>query len=407
MRSRRTKQSAVSSQQSAKQFAICNRLDHSSRYSVLLSLAAGCWLLAASCSGQDDLVARRERIQNLSPSEQQQLLRNQERFDELPADEQKRLRKLHEELSRDANGEKLRSLLERYRDWLETLSPEQRAELAELGPDKRVERIGQLMVRQRVEQEGRRPRPIASGPPLPPEDLRAVFRWFNDYVWEHREKTLARMPPRRREEIERLDEPAQRRRLMFATTQLWRNGPPAIESADLERLIKSLSPETQDKFANADAQQQRWLAKNLLFQAVTARMESASMRRSLAMVSSEDLERFFQEELPQQDRQRLMNLPPDRMREELRHLYLEHTRRPEGPPRDRPHRPPHDRPEGLPFGPPDELDFRRPPNERMDRPKFDHPDHPSEFRGPKRPPTERGRMKKEREPGNPVPNDAR
>ena len=341
------------------------------RFVVLLT--AVCCLLAATTFAQDDLGARREQIVSLPLSDQQQLLRNQERFNELGVDEQERLRKLHEDLSHDANAARLRAVLERYHEWLKTLSPEQRAELAELGTDERVVRIGQLMAREREEHERRKNRFAGEGPPLPREDVQAISRWFGELAWQHREELLADMPSQRREQIEKLDEPAQRRSLTFAAFSRWRNGPLPVKDEDLDRLMKELTPGTRERLAQADGHQRRRVLKDLLRQTVMSRMGSPSMRRSWAMVSNEELERFFQHDLPEGERQRLMRLSREQMRDELRTLYLERGDRPEGPPG---RRPPFGPPGGRPGGPGGPDFRRRPPRERGEQPPERSPRNP-------------------------------
>jgi hypothetical protein len=312
------------------------------RASVVLTAALG--LFGPQASPADDLALRRQQIANMSLSEQQQLLRSQQRFNELSAADQERMRTLHADLKADPNQARLQQVLERYHEWLKTLSPEQRAELEGLAAEARIKRIRELMTRQREEHNRRRPR--FGGPSLPKEDQQAIYSWFSDLVWQHRREILAEIPEARREQVERLDEAMQRKALLFTAVQRGRADRFLIEPADYERLLTELTPETRDKLARAPSpQQKKRLARDWISQAIMARMGSYSMRRAMASISGDELQTTF-ESLPEAERQRLMRMPRDQMQEELKHLLMQRESRPDGPP-------PFDRPPMGSFGPPD------------------------------------------------------
>ena len=317
-----------------------------------------CWLVpltllcGAAAAADNDPAVRRERVQNLPLSEQQQLLRNQQRFAELSADEQQQLRALHEELTSDPNSARLRGVLERYHEWLKTLSAEQRAELNDLTPDERIARIERLMSRQRDERERGRRRYFGNQPPLAREDARQVFHWFGDLVWRKRAELLKEIPAERREQVERLDEPLQRRSLMWTAMQRWRGEPLPAAPEQLAELTQKLSPPAQARFAEAETpEQQGRLVRDWLAQSMMMRMGPFGSRRSMAAASSEELERFFQRHLSEDERSRLMNLPRDEMREELRHLYLQRGAGPDRGRADRGRGRPPRRGPGGPNGP--------------------------------------------------------
>lgn len=345
-------------------------------------------LIGASALAEESLADRRAQIASLSLAEQQQLMRNQERFAALTEEQQARMRQLHVELTKDAESAKLRGVLDRYYDWLKTLSVEERAELAELNADQRIERIRQLIKRQREEHERRRPRFVNTDPPLPPEDAQVISRWFSDLAWKYRELVMKDLPQNRRKDFEELDEGAKRRQVTITALRRWKSDPIPVTTEDLDRLTGQLSPGTRQRLAAANSpQQKKRLAREWLLQSMMARMGSFPMRRS--MVSSEDLERFFETELPDEDRQRLMKLPSEQMQAELLGLYWQHTRAADGsgfgPPRGRPEGRPFGRPDGRDgptFGPGDHPPFptdeRRPPRDGNFRP------HRREFDGPAR-----------------------
>jgi hypothetical protein len=331
----------------------------------------------------NDIAAKRDHIAQLSINERQELLRNQERFNELTTAEQQRLRTLHEELVADPASATLYGVLERYHEWLKTLSPEQRAELADLSAAPRIDRIAKLLAKQKEEQQRKQQR-FTGGEPLPPEDVQVIFDWFEELVQRHRDELLASMPANRRADVEKLDETGKKRALMFVALRRWRNEPIPLGVDDFDRLVTRLSPTAREQLEKADTpQRKRHLAREWLFQVMASRWGSMSVRRSLASIASEELERFFQDELPESDQQRLLNLPRDQMRDELRHLYFQRAGRPERPPFDR------REPPDFRGGPP--RDF--PPGERPPRGEFPGPrgsrrqfDQPPDRARPPRPP---------------------
>ena len=75
----------------------------------------------------------------MSDAERTALLQKKRRFDDLSAEEQTRLRQIHEEC-RPTAPQELQQVLERYYDWLRTLTPLERAEVLSLPADKRLKR---------------------------------------------------------------------------------------------------------------------------------------------------------------------------------------------------------------------------------------------------------------------------
>ena len=104
---------------------------------VLLALL---FLLGAA----DTPAERRARIAALPPAEQQQLLARQERFNRLPPAEREKLRRLDEQLTGSPRQAELRTVMAAYHDWLKTLNPSQRDQLRQLPPAARVTRVKEL-----------------------------------------------------------------------------------------------------------------------------------------------------------------------------------------------------------------------------------------------------------------------
>jgi hypothetical protein len=351
---------------------------HAGSHRIEMLLFLGILLTSSISIAQESLAARREKVESLSLNEQQQLLRNLERFNELPEAEKKRLRDLQQQVANDANSTKLSTTLVRYTEWLKDLPEGQRAELASLDPDARIEQIRRMLEREHQEQEGGRRR-FMGGEPVPREDMQTMVRWFGKVVWERRDELLANSPPKQRAEYKNLDEFAQRRRLMLFAANQWQGKPLPVKPEEIESLKRSLSSGTQDRLAKAKPEQQDELLRELLRQSVMSRMGSFPMRRSLAMASRDELDRFFEFELSKEERERLRVLPPEEMRKELQTLYFQRNRGPDGPPMGRP--------KGARFGP---MDGRnrpgRPPGDDRPRPsRAGRPSFPSEGRERDRP----------------------
>ena len=278
----------------------------------------------------DELADRRLQIASLKPAEQEELLRKEERFSALPADEQERLRKLQSELDSDPKAPKLQQVLKRYHEWLKTLSPTQRAELGELSPEERVKRIKQIQQFQKIAHEQSRRADL-----LTPGDTREVVRWTESILWAHREALLERMPLSQRQKTEKLDEPKQRRALLlFMAYERGRRGGPgmlgSVESKDIDALAEKLSPAAQEALTKAADLSERRRIVGSWVGISTRRLETSLALRKLPPFVENELVQFFEKELKSPQRERLLKMPSDQMREELRRLYFESRERADG-----------------------------------------------------------------------------
>ena len=148
----------------------------------------------------NDREARRSQIASLQPAEQQELLRKQERFNALPVEEQDRLRSLQAALDADPNAERLHQVLIHFHEWLKTLTPSQRAELADLPPQQRVQAIQRLQKQQQMARDRTHRTELLSR-----EDVRKIVRWAEAAAWTRREDLLAGLPPEQRKRFEKMD----------------------------------------------------------------------------------------------------------------------------------------------------------------------------------------------------------
>jgi len=120
-----------------------------------------CWVLASVASAdvasadvasadvasaaEETMHERRAQLEQMTDAEKTRLLQKKRRFDELSSQEQDRLRQLYQDLSADPQCERLRGVLERYSEWLKTLTPVERAEIAKLSAEQRLARVRKLI----------------------------------------------------------------------------------------------------------------------------------------------------------------------------------------------------------------------------------------------------------------------
>jgi hypothetical protein len=290
--------------------------------------------IAASPSpGADELAARRARIASMEPSAQQELLRKYERFSAMPPDEQQRVRQLRAAISADPNSEHLYQVLTRYHEWLKTITPSQRAELADLPPDKRVDAIARIQRQQRADQ-------IAEL--LSPGDMREIMQWIDKLVEKHRKELVASLTGRFRGWYDKETDP--RRKQMALVYRMFgrsRGGQheSRVAQDDIDRLAEKLSEPARAEIAKAGTlADQRRIVRGWIF-ATLRRLDSWQGGRRANPVVGEELLQFLQNEVPPAKREQLLKMPREEMLRELRKMYFERGygegrfppgRRPEG-----------------------------------------------------------------------------
>ncbi len=280
---------------------------------VLLPLALGTRQTRAD---DETLEQRRERLERMSDVEKTRLLQKKSRFDELSDQDQDRLRKLQQQLAADPQCEHLRGVLERYSDWLKTLTPVERAELATLAPDKRLAHIKALV----SDQDARRFRAMVGGF-LNPKDLGAIRTWLDEFVKAHAAEILATVPddPRFEEVKKSFDAEKNQHQLFLRFWYLHHEGTalPQPTKQEEEQLKSRLSPEARAVLGKAtnDAERSR------IIQNWTRAADFSS--RVPPRVSQEELDRFVKDELSESERVYLESLPRDRMYRELRSKYYQ------------------------------------------------------------------------------------
>jgi hypothetical protein len=259
------------------------------------------------------------------------LLRRQERLSAMEPAASKRLRDLDAELQNDPDRAHLRAVLRHYSDWLAVLAPYSRSELHLMEPDKAIPRIKTLLDEQ-ADQKAKR---------LLPRDEPGLLQWMEQYAAKHESRLLDSLPAAPRQQLEKMGSTA-RRQTSFGL-MWWRHqlGGPRRQSLltdeDFTSLKSSLSAETQKTLEAKPAKEQQTLMSDWIRQ-VMRRQSPGNMKHMLLASDDEKLIEFFEKGLDDQQRDRLLSLPPDEMQRDLKRLYLTSSKQGDGP-RSRPKKP--------------------------------------------------------------------
>jgi hypothetical protein len=251
----------------------------------------------------------RQKLEQMSEVEKTALLQKKRRFDDLPAAKQAQLRQLHDELTADPQQQELQRVLERYHNWLRTLTPRERAEVTDSPADKRIEKISELM----RAQDAKRFRMMASGFMLDAHDLTVVHDWFDKFIDDHAREILNALPNDMFGKLKQDYNPERDRG--FLRRLYLGPGPPNLPrptQEDEAELRTKVSKEARDMLAKVSAEERSQVIQRWMGAAVFSRMRTNP--------STEELQ-AFQESLTQSERTRLESLPRDRMYRELRYLY--------------------------------------------------------------------------------------
>lgn len=271
------------------------------QFRIIFPLAAGLAIASVVCADPPT----RDDLRALSPEEKAALVQKKERFDALPKEEQERLRALNTSITTSAHGEQLHRTLDRYHEWLKSLTTKQRADLLELPAEERIDRIKELM----QEQERARLRDLG-GKQLPEGDIDAIFGWLDEYMKSHEDKYLERLPEDYRKRLLDQEEVSRRRSLMRGIIMRGpRNDFPMPMREDFDRLLPTLSAATRAALESAKTpEEKQQLARQWIF--------SAMISKVLPAASEEDLKKVFNE-LRSDERERLERKTPEEIKREL------------------------------------------------------------------------------------------
>jgi hypothetical protein len=298
--------------------------------------APGTELQADGSPAREVLAARRAEVESLSPEEKNSLRKLYERFKERPKDEQERLRQFDAELRDEA---RLRAVLASYHNWLPTLSPLERANLLKMSKDeaiKEIQRLKQEQLERFARSGGSRQGPLVAA------DVEKIEKFLQDWAWNKREELLAQATPEDQEWFRNLSDDAKRRSIIFLARKPGPPRPPDLNDKEWQSLLGQLPAvktlfETQGKQFPAKLSQQFPLEIQKGIQASVSKAQTSEEKRNLLFgwyhraqwardafaggVSKDELDRFFKEDLNDNERQDLLSRSREDFNKSLRFLY--------------------------------------------------------------------------------------
>jgi hypothetical protein len=284
---------------------------------VLLALVCCGMLSRGSAALDSDSPQRRlAQIEAMSETEKEELRVKKERFDRLSKEEQDRLRQLYRDIHQETDAEKLQRIMVRYGEWLKSLPIDQRAELAGLAPQERLQRIKKILEmqeRQRFQELVYRK--------LSPKDYEVIKQWFGELVVRNMKSLGSKLPPevldefaRKPDPVDALFEIVRYRRDTLKEANLRSFDIVEITDKDIATLSGQLSPEARKTLEEAASNNDR-------LNAVKYWVFAATISRRFQRVSDEQLRRFMAERVDKSTRDWLENLPRDQMLNHLRRMY--------------------------------------------------------------------------------------
>jgi hypothetical protein len=248
---------------------------------------------------------RRPWIADRSPEEKAALAAQDARFRE--RSDRQQLRQIHQEIATASDTEVLERTLLAYGQWLARRSPGEGAELRAKPADERLREIERLIARD----DRHAARQLSS------DDARALREEVYEIAGERKPDFLKEMRERKVFERmrergvhnpeERIEERDPRVARFIVSQALWNK---KIDDRTRRRLVDQLSDSAQDHLERLGQGGQNW-------QLIRWMRESLEPRRG-----PEALERFFAENLDNDQRAELLSLPPGEMETELERLYL-------------------------------------------------------------------------------------
>jgi hypothetical protein len=259
------------------------------------------------------------RIQGMTQAEKQHLARLQERFESLDQDQQQQLRRLDFAIRTDPDALVLWQIMGRYDEWLMTLPLFTRAELADMTTADRI-----VSVKKHLHEEQARGDRRA----LDRQDSDVLKNWLKELVVRH-EKTLLKAMST--EERKRFEDSTPLMRQGMLSWQMWQsNGPgrpPALlTESDLTRLREKLSPKARERLASKSTNEQWQQVAGWMLHMMWQRPP----RGQLSTADDQRLSDFFENQLNDEQRDRLLAMPGEEMQRELLQMYQRKMRTPEG-----------------------------------------------------------------------------
>jgi hypothetical protein len=248
---------------------------------------------------------------DLDPNQKADLLQKERIFTRLEPDAQNQLRQLHEQILTDAHAEELRGIMNRYYEWFKLLPSYYRLELSHLSADEKIKWINNYKQKEQTEITNR----------APASEIEAMSKWMEDYESKHEKTFVENLPERMQKNLKGMT-PSDAHRwvmgMMWPPPQDGQKKESQFSDGDLVELRSSFSQNTQRLLeAKTKDEQitilQRW-AHNLVRPRRWPGMDGP--------VDDKLLAEFFDKDLEPAERDRLMNLSPEDMQQQLQGDYI-------------------------------------------------------------------------------------
>ncbi|HEV2969412.1 MAG TPA: hypothetical protein VGY55_05420 [Pirellulales bacterium] len=275
----------------------------------------------------NSLAERRQRLEGMSAQTKEELLAKFEKFESLSPDDQERFRRLDVQVDSDPQADRLRRIMARFHEWLKTLLTTERADLLASNPDDRIHGIRQLRHEQEARLAGQ-----AGGPLLLPRDVDELHKWMELFSADHKTQLMSikEIPEQRKKQLESPNPAIRRIGLAGFAWRQWQignvgNGKPVdVSDKEIQQLKDRLSKPFSDELNSKKTKQQQIQTVSGWIKALP-RFFARQGGEGGPVIDPEELSKFF-ESLPAPQRDELMKLPRDDMNRRLRFLYFQHKR---------------------------------------------------------------------------------
>lgn len=245
-------------------------------------------------------------VSALRPADREQLRQRQQQFVALDRDQQQKLRDTHQQICGGGSND-IYLTLHRYCAWLATLPEGERADLLELPPAARIEKIKQ------------RQHEVTA---TPWNVVRTVAEWLGKYARDHDSELYRQLPADVRDRLDRMPQVRDQMRFFMLMREAGRlrdriQFPPA-DRVEIERLMSELPEESINQLsARIDFSDPAAVPRELL-----AIMDN-NFRRRFGSASEAMLKRFYEsDDLTPQQRDELDRLPPEEAKQQLQTMMM-------------------------------------------------------------------------------------
>ncbi|MEM7314384.1 MAG: hypothetical protein AAF497_14650 [Planctomycetota bacterium] len=249
-------------------------------------------------------------VRGLSDAEITNLQNKHDRFEKLSPEEQTRMRKLHRELASHDRAKRLHQVMQKYQQWLKSLSDSERSRLLDLPPAERIEQIKKL----KVEQDRKWLREYGSE--LRTSDIRALSQFIQEYTEQHKPELSQIVPEFARSRLRDIRSPIMRSFAFWSMATRSGEPLPKPSEQEWEKLTQSLSQAARTQLAKATTDEDKFESVHAWFRTIIMRPDR------LESIPKKELEDFFFNELTPEERDELRDMAPDEMQRNLRMLYV-------------------------------------------------------------------------------------